>query len=167
MRGSLLIEEQTKILKFMNEMTGHVDMNEFAKKTDLIPIQIGENMQVLAKQGFLRKVGGGFSITEKGKRALKAVTSLPVNLRFNFYFAVGHPMGVSAGTVKEFHALVSKLNIVSIEFHLARGDFENWFRTAVDDVALADELAKIKKTELTGEDLRKAIVKALEVKYSL
>ena len=76
-------------------------------------------------------------------------------------------MGVSAGTVKEFHALVSKLNIVSIEFHLARGDFENWFRTAVGDAALADELAKIKKTELTGEDLRKAIVKALEVKYSL
>ncbi len=161
-----MIEEQTKILKFMNEMTGHVDMIEFANKTGLTSSQIGENMQVLAKQGFLRKVGGGFTITEKGKKALKAFVSLPVNMRFNFYFAVGNPMGVSAGSVKEFHTLVSKLNVVSVEFHLVRGDFENWFRTAVGDAAVADELAKIKKADLKGEDLRKAVVKALESKYA-
>ena len=151
----------------MNEMTGHIDMNEFAKKTGLTSSQIGENMQALAKRGFLRKVQGGFTITEKGKKALNAATSLPVNLRFGFYFAVGHPLGVSAGSIKEFYTLVSKLNVVSVEFHLTKGDFENWFRTAVGDEALADELAKIKEKDLKGEDLRKAVVKALEAKYPL
>lgn len=148
-------------------MTGNVDMAEFASKTGLTSSQIGENMQVLARQGFLRRVRGGFSMTEKGKKALKAVTPLPVNLRFNFYFAVGHPIGVSAGTVKEFHTLVSKLNIVSIQFHLSRGDFENWFRNSVEDEALADELSRIKKLDLKDDDLRKAVVGAIESKYPL
>jgi predicted transcriptional regulator len=167
MRGSLLIEEQAKILKFMNEMTGRVDINEFAKKSGLTSKQLGENMLALAKVGLLKKVGDGFSITEKGKTALKAIAPMSQDLRFHFYFAVGHPMGVSAGSIKDFHDLVSKLSVVSVEFHLVRGDFETWFRTSVCDAAFADELAKIKKSELKGEDLRKAIVKALEAKYAL
>jgi predicted transcriptional regulator len=156
-----------RILKFMSEMTGRVDMNEFAKKMGLTSSQIMQHMQELAKEGFLKKVGGGFAITEKGKMALKAATPVPGNMRFNFYLAIGQPAGVSAGSVLEFHDLVLKVDLVSLEFHLGRGDFENWFRTAVVDAGFADELAKIKKTDLKGEDLRKAIAKAAEARYNL
>jgi hypothetical protein len=162
----LLIEEQTKILKFMSEMTGHVDMNEFAKKTGLPPGQILQHMQALAKEGFLKKVGAGFALTEKGKTALKAVTPVPWNMRFNFYFAIDQPTGVSAGSVKEFIDLASNVKTDSLEFHVSRGDFENWFRTAVVDAGFAEELARIKKKGLKGEELRKALIKAAEAKYS-
>ena len=151
----------------MSEMTGRVDMNEFAKKMGLTSTQIMQHMQELAKEGFLKRVGGGFGITEKGKNTLKAVASVPGNMRFNFYTAIGQPTGVSAGTIKEFHDLALKANVASLEFHLYRGDFENWFRTAVGDAGFADELVKIKKTDLKGEDLRKAIAKAAEARYSL
>ena len=80
-----------KILKFMNEMTGHVDMSEFAKKTGLTSTQIAQDMQSLAKDGYLKKVGGGFTITAKGKDALKATAVLPSNLRFEFYLLFVNP----------------------------------------------------------------------------
>jgi predicted transcriptional regulator len=162
-----LIEEQITILKFMNEMTGHVDMNEFAKKTCLTSNKIVQHMQELAKEGFLKKVGSGYSITDKGKRTLKAVEPLPAKMRFYFYMAVGQPTSLSAGSIKEFHDLALKVSITSLEFHVGRGDFENWFGTAVSDAGLADEFAKIKKKGLKGEDLKEAIDKALESKYPL
>ncbi len=148
-------------------MTDRIDMNEFAKRIGLTSSQILQHMHELTKEGFLRKVGGGFAITEKGRNALKATTAVPWNMRFNFYLALDQPTGVSAGIIKEFHDLTLKVNEVSLEFHLNRGDFENWFRSATGDPGFADELAKIKKTELTGEDLRKAIAKAAELRYSL
>jgi predicted transcriptional regulator len=160
-----LIDEQIKILKFMNEMTGHVDMTEFAKKTGLTSTKIVQYMQELTKDGFLKKVGGGFTITEKGKKTLKADTPLPENMKFRFYAAVNQPTGESAGSIKEFQGLVSKVEVASVEFHLSRGDFENWFSTAVNEGGLADEFSKIKKTGLKGESLRIAIVKAIEAKY--
>ena len=163
----LLIDEQVKILKLMNEMTGHVDINEFAKKTGSASNKIVQHMQELAKEGFLKKVGGGFTITEKGKKTLKAFTPLPANMRFNFYIAIGQPTGKSAGSVKEFHDLVLDVNVASLEFHLERGDFENWFRTAVGDEGLADDLAKKREKGLREEELRKLIVKAAEDRYSL
>ncbi len=162
-----MIDEQLKILKFMNEMTGHVDIKDFAKKTGLTASQIAEHMQALAKEGFLRRVGAGYSLTDKGKTAIKAASPVAWNMRFNFYIGIGQPTGVSAGSVKEFHDLASSVNSVSLEFHLYRGDFENWFRSTVGDTTFADELVKIGKTEVKGEDLRKAIAKAIEERYDL
>lgn len=160
-----LIEEQTKILKFMSEMTGRVDMNEFAKKMGLTSSQIIEEMQQLTKEGFLKKVGGGFALTEKGRIALKGSASVPWNMRFNFYTAIDQPTGVSAGSIKEFHDLSLKVNAASLEFHLYRDDFENWFKNAAGDAGFADEFVKIKKTGLKDEELRKAIAKATEARY--
>ncbi len=162
-----LIDEQLKILKFMTEMTGHVDMNDFAAKTGLSASQIAQNMQTLAKDGYLKRVSGGFTITEKGKNVVKASTQLPTNLRFNFYYAIGQPTGASAGSVAEFYDLSGKMNVASLEFHIGRGDFENWFRTAIGDSATAAEFAKMKEANLRGDDLRKAIVKTLAAKYAL
>ena len=160
-------EDQLKILKFMSEMTSRVDMNEFAKKIDLDPSQLTQHMQKLTQEGYLKKVRGGFAITDKGKNVLRVASPVPWNMRFNFYSAIGQPTGVSAGTIKEFYDLVLKVNVASLDFHISRGDFENWFRNAAGDAEFADELAKIKKTGLTGEELRKAVAKTAESWYSL
>jgi DNA-binding Lrp family transcriptional regulator len=162
-----LIETQMKILKFMSEMTTRTDMNEFAHKMGLTSNQIMQDMQELAKDGFLKKIGSGYAITEKGKTALKAAATVPESMRFQFYESLGNPTGLSAGSIREFHDIALKVDSASLEFHLYRGDFENWFRAAINDKAFADELATIKKTELKGEELKKAIAKATSLKYNL
>ena len=151
----------------MSEMTTRIDMNEFAHKMGLTPNEMLQDMQNLAKKGFLKKIGGGYALTEKGKTALRAFTPVPENLRFQFYTSLGSPTGVSAGNVKEFHDAALKVDSASLEFHLYRGDFENWFKTAINDEAFADELSTIKKTDPKGEELKKAIAKATSLKYSL
>jgi predicted transcriptional regulator len=160
-----LIEEETRILRLMNEITGRMDMTEFAKKTDLTPNQIVGHMQQLAKDGFLRKVGGGYAITEKGRGVLKALEPVPEGMKFQFYAALGQPLNVSAGSIKEFCELTSTVDAASLEFHVGRGDFESWLRTAAGDAGFADALAKIQGSNLKGEELRAAIVKAAEEKH--
>jgi predicted transcriptional regulator len=162
-----LNDEQIKILKLMNEMTTRIDMTEFAKKAEITTAQIGQQLNDLAKEGYLKKIGGGFAITERGKTALKSTTKLPENLKFQFYIEVGKPTNLSANSVKEFLDAVLNVDIASLEFHLCRGDFENWFQAAIADLAFVDELGKIKKSNLKEEHLRKALVKALEQKFAL
>lgn len=151
----------------MNEITSRTDMSEFAKKTNLTPEQIIKHMQQLAKKGLLKKVGGGFAITEKGKNALKVAALVPENSEFHFYVAIDRPIGVSAGTINEFYEVTSKIDSASLEFHLYRGDFENWFRTSAGDTIFADKLAEMKQNSLKGEELRKAMTKATKSRFGL
>lgn len=162
-----MIDEQLRILKFMSEMTSRTDSNTFAQKVDLTSAQLMQHMQELVKLGYLKKVGEGFSITEKGKKILKTKKLLPENLKFHFYIAVGEPTNLYAISVQEFHDHVLKVDAASVEFHVYRGDFENWFQTAVGDKAFTEELAKFKKKNLHGEELRKALAKAIEAEFSL
>ncbi len=50
-----------------------MDITMFAQAVNLNPNQAIAGVQELAKEGFLRKVGGGFGLTEKGKNAHKNI----------------------------------------------------------------------------------------------
>ena len=78
-------EEQFKVLKTICEATNRMDLNMFAQKVNLTPTQTIQQIQELAKKGFLRKVGGGYGIDEKGKALLKAFTPVPKEMGFNFF----------------------------------------------------------------------------------
>ena len=160
-----LIEERLKILKVMSEVTGRLDLNEFARMVGLTPNQTIQHMQELLKADFVRKVGGGYGITETGKTILKALTPVPTGMEFYFYMAIGHPTSFAAKSLVDFYEIVKQIAADSLEFHLYRGDFENWIRTALRDTAFAENLANMKNTKLTGENLRKEIIKAAEAKY--
>ncbi|MCW4018188.1 MAG: hypothetical protein NWF00_05865 [Candidatus Bathyarchaeota archaeon] len=160
-------EEEMKVLKFMNEITGRTDMNDFAKKAGLTANVIIQDMQQLAKEGFTKKVGAGYTITEKGKGVLKASVPVSENMVFHFYTAVDEPLGISACTIREFCELAAKVDAASLEFHVGRGDFESWLRAAANDADFADAFVKIKDANLTGAELREAIVKTAESKYYL
>jgi predicted transcriptional regulator len=162
-----LIEEQFMILKFITEATGRIDTNELAQKIGITTKQLLEQVHDMTKTGFLKRVGGGYSITEKGKTALKATRPVSDDEKFQFYNGLDQPASISVSTPKEFVEAVIKAEITSIEFHTYREDFENWFRFAVKDTKFADELANIKKTEAKGEELRKAIVEAANNRYCL
>lgn len=165
--GTFLIEAQMRILKFMSEATGHTDMNEFARKMGLTPSQAVEHVHELAKAGFVKKVGNGYTITEKGKIALKLSALVPSDKRFSFYVGIDKSTGLSAGSIEEFYNIVSKIDVSSLEFHLYRGDFENWVRTVFNDTELVDRLTCVKEAEVKGENLRKAIQMALDDRFSL
>jgi DNA-binding Lrp family transcriptional regulator len=159
------MEEQLKVLKVMSEVTSRIDMNTFAQMVGLNPSQTIERMQDLVNGGLIRKVGGGYGITEKGKAILKAITPVPKDTAFHFYTGVGQPTGFSAESLKDFYEIVKRVAAESLDFHLYRGDFENWIKNALKDVTLADELASLKSAVLKGEELRQKILKAIATRY--
>jgi DNA-binding Lrp family transcriptional regulator len=160
-----LTEEQLKVLKVMNEITSRIDLNAFAQMVDLSPSQTIEQVKGLADTGLVKKINGGYGITEKGRAALKAIAPLSKEEAFHFYTDMGQPTGFSAESLKELYEIIKRVAIASVEFHLYRGDFENWIRAVFKDEALADELANLKSANVKGEELRAEIRTAMAAKY--
>ena len=161
-----MTEERLKVLKVMNEVTGRLDLNEFARIVGLSPKQTVEQMQELVKANLLRKVGNGYGMTEKGRAALRAFSRVPSEMEFKFYMGIGQPSGFVAKSLKDFCEAILQVGVDSLEFHLYREDFENWIRFAVKDAAFADEFKNMRSMQLKGEDLRKEIIKAAEARYA-
>jgi predicted transcriptional regulator len=162
-----LKEQQIKVLKTMNEATARMDLNAFAQAVNLSPNQAIAIVQELASEGFLRKVGSGFGVTEKGKNALKVSTPVIAELGFSFYAGVDKPLCFTATSLEEFYRFVGQVCVDSLEFHLFRGDFERWLCDVVKDSEVAETVAALKTAELMGEDLRKALLKAIDAKYGI
>jgi DNA-binding Lrp family transcriptional regulator len=160
-----LTEEQLRVLKAMNEITSRIDLNSFAQMVGLTPNQTIERVQELVDSELARKTGGGYGITEKGKAILKAIAPVPKESAFHFYTGIGRPTGFAAESLKDFYEIVKQVAAESLEFHLYRGDFENWIKAAFEDAALADELASLKNANVKGEELRKEIITAMATKY--
>jgi DNA-binding Lrp family transcriptional regulator len=160
-----LTEEQLKVLKAMNEITSRIDMNAFSEKVGLTPDQTIDRIQELVNSGLSTKKGGGYGITEKGKAILKAIIPVPKETAFHFYTEIGQPTGFSAESIKEFYEIIKRVAVESLEFHLYRGDFENWIKVAFKDEALAAKLVSLKNVDAKGEELRQGILKAVSAKY--
>jgi predicted transcriptional regulator len=162
-----LKEEQIRILKTMDEATNRMDLTMFAQAVNLNPNQAIAEVQELAKEGFLRKVGGGYGLNEKGKNAIKAYLSVSAELGFNFYVDVDKPLGFSALSLDEFYRTIKQVCSDSLEFHLYRGDFEKWLQEVCKDEDLAKAFRTLEAEELKGEDLRKALLQAIDAKYGV
>jgi Mn-dependent DtxR family transcriptional regulator len=162
-----LSEEQLRVLKAMNEITKRVDLAEFAGMVDLTSDEAMEAVRELIRAGYVRSTGTGYGVTEKGRTALKAIAAVPDGMEFTFYAEVGQPTEFVARSLKEFFEVVKTISAKSLEFHVYRGDFENWIGTAVGDSGFADEIAELRMAELKGEELRKEIVKAAGARFSL
>jgi predicted transcriptional regulator len=162
-----LKEEQFKVLKTLIEATNRMDLNMFAQKVNLTPTQTIGLIQELAKEGFLQKVGGGYGITQKGKAALKAFTPVPKDTGFHFYYGIDQPANFTAESLEQFYSLIKQISNESLEFHLYRGDFENWLKEACKDPELASETEGIKAAGLKGEDLRKELLKVINAKFGI
>ena len=160
-------EEQIKVLKTMSEATSRMDLTMFAKKVNLSPNQTIQQIQELAKEGFLQRSGSGYGITEKGKAAIKAFTPVPEELSFHFYFGINQPTDLTAKTLQEFYKAIKQVSAGSLEFHVYRGDFENWLKEACKEPELAKEIGGIKAAELKGEELRAELLKVLDAKYGI
>jgi hypothetical protein len=102
-----------------------------------------------------------------GKSTLKALVPVPAGAEFKFYFEIGEPTGDCAATPFEFFAIIRRIDTASLEFHILRKDFENWARDTLNNSTFAEQLAGIDERTLSGEVLRNAILKAVELAYNL
>jgi len=89
--------------------------------------------------------------------ASNVLRSVPPQNAFYFYRAIGAPTGAAARNLPDFLGIVSTIDLTSLQFHLGRGDFENWVKMLGDN-ALAKQLADLKEKKLRGEDLRLQLV---------
>lgn len=160
-------EEQVKVLIALSEATNRMDLNMFSKKVNLNPAEAIQQVQHLAREGFLQKVGNGFGITEKGRTALKALATVPEEMAFEFYYSFDHPVGISVDTLEDFYIMIRQINVESLEFHLYRGDFETWLKEAVKDQQLAYEFGTVRAFGLKGEELRAELIRALDEDYCI
>jgi predicted transcriptional regulator len=160
-------EAKLKVLKVMNEATSRMDLVMFSQAVNLNQDEIMDAFQQLATEGFLRKVGTGYSLTEKGKNATKIAIPVPEGREFNFYVGEGKPLGFSAHSIEEFYRLVKQVTSDSLEFHLYRMDFENWIRGVIGDRELPLDISGLRGADLKGEDIRRGILKAVDARYGI
>ena len=154
-----------KILKVMNTATRRLSLEDFTRMVGLTPSQALRLMQELANVGLLKKVGGGFSITEAGKKVFMMFVTVPDGLEFRFFTGIGNPTGFSARNLQEFLKSVREIDAIALEFHIFRKDFENWALAAFDDVQLVDKFRRIRESGITGEKLRDEIVEMTDTRY--
>ena len=160
-------DTQLNVLKTMSEATSRMDLTVFSQAVNLTPNETIAMIQQLATDGFLHKVGTGYGLTEKGKNALKVMVQVPEDKVFSFYVDVDKPLGFSAQSLEEFYRLAKQVCSDSLEFHLFRGDFENWFQDVLGDKELAFDVSALETTGLKGEELRKALLNAIDARYGI
>jgi predicted transcriptional regulator len=163
--GMQLNEEQFMVLKTMSEAKNRMDINMFSKKVNLSPAQTIQQIQELAKEGFLQKIGNGFGITDKGKEALKAFTLVPEETGFRFYYGIDRPTGLKANSLGDFYRMIKQISPDSAEFHLYRGDFEAWLKDVCKNTELAEEFHSVRASGAKGEELKTELLNVLDTEY--
>jgi predicted transcriptional regulator len=160
-------EQQLNILKLMSQVTSRMDLTVFAQKVNQNPADAMANVQELVHGGFVCKTGSGYGVTEKGKAAIKVFNQTSDDKVFYFYTNVGFPTVFLAKNLADFYSITKQISTDSLDFHTARGDFENWIKDVLGDSELAERIGYFRKADLKGEDLRKVLLKVLEDKYNI
>ena len=89
--------------------------------------------------------------------ASNVLRNVPPQNAFYFYRAIGAPTGAAARSLPDFLGVLNTIDLTSLQFHLGRGDFENWVKMLGDNT-LANQLAGLKEKKMRGEDLRLQLV---------
>jgi len=95
--------------------------------------------------------------------ASNILRSVPPQNAFYFYRAIGTPTGAAARNLPDFLGILNSIDLTSLQFHLGRGDFENWLKMLGDDT-LAKQIAGLKDRKLRGEDLRMQLVDTVKAR---
>jgi hypothetical protein len=95
--------------------------------------------------------------------ASNILRSVPPQNAFYFYRAIGTPTGAAARNLPDFLGILNSIDLTSLQFHLGRGDFENWLKMLGDDT-LAKQIAALKDRKLRGEDLRMQLVDTVKAR---
>jgi alpha-amylase len=86
---------------------------------------------------------------------------------FVFYEAEDKPTKVKAHSLRGFLKALDRVSDPSLEFHVAKGDFERWVELSLHDPILAQELERIKESEACGAKLREALKEIVRKRWLL
>ena len=98
--------------------------------------------------------------------ASNLLRSVPPQNAFFFYRAVGAPTGAAARNLTDFLGIINTIDITSLQFHLGRGDFENWIKMLGDNT-LAKQIAGLQAKNLRGEQLRTQLSETVKLRLDL
>jgi hypothetical protein len=130
----------------------------------------------LQRMGYIASPEKGlYHITSAGKKTLgipeitkeKATAILsysPHEKSFHFYATVGQPLSMHAHNLRDFVGKIEKADVISVDFHFKRGDFENWFK-GLGDEELIKKTVLLKQRNTSGEPLRKQLHDIVERRY--
>lgn len=131
--------------------------------TDFRPVMM--HLIWLGRKGYVDSPTKGlYVITQNGKEALglpqnskdcgkKLLARLSNEDAFHFYLNLDKPTDLFAFGLKDFSEKLQDVDTASLDFHLYRGDFENWFK-CLGDAELAKKMSLLKGTGILGEPLR-------------
>lgn len=167
-----LSEMKEKILKTICETEDPVTTQEISERMSLKARSANMHLLGLRRAGFVTMSGDGYVITKEGKEMIglpkidKEMAEKILNKRlpetaFHFYTGVDQPLSVSSDSLIDLCERIRMVNIKSIEFHVARGDFESWIHY-LGDIELEKRLGLIKESNLIGEALREKLYAALK-----
>lgn len=91
----------------------------------------------------------------------KSTITLPPERSF-YFWKNNHFLGVSASNLVEFSTVLEYLDVESITYHLARGDFQRWFTNVLGEEDLAHQMDRITSLGKGGEELRNLILGQLK-----
>jgi DNA-binding transcriptional ArsR family regulator len=155
------------ILEAMAKESQSQKPKDIAKRTGLNFSSCMMHILGLKKAGYVSSPEKGYyQITNMGREALKPTTSKEIaatlihpvapDKAFYFYTGVDQYSGLQATSLCDFCEKIKEVDAKSVEFHLSRKDFEQWFES-LGDHELAKRLGMIREKGASEEDLRKMV----------
>ena len=162
-----------KLLEYMLLNDKPAKATQIAKESgnDFKPVMM--HLIGLTRMGYIDSPAKGqYVINPKGKNALgisetskecaKALmTQTSHEKAFHFYTGLEKPLNLYANGLPDFSDKISQVDAGVLEFHVCRGDFENWF-ASFGDAELAKKMALLKGTGIHGEQLRTRLCEIVE-----
>ncbi|HYY92588.1 MAG TPA: sugar phosphate nucleotidyltransferase [Candidatus Dormibacteraeota bacterium] len=90
------------------------------------------------------------------------VVAVPRDKSFYFDTGLGQYSGILASSIEEFLAGLRIVPLESLEYHIARRDFEKWTKDVLGSILLADNIRTLRRSQLKGEELRRQLVDVVE-----
>jgi len=147
-------------------------LKEVSEKIGLRARSANMHLLGLAKMGHVSKSKEGYYIvTSSGTEAIgfpkisktfaeKVLSKTSTERAFHFFRGIDQPTGIVSDSLVDLCERIKTLDVEPIEFHMSRGDFENWI-SSLGDVELARRLRMIREKNLTGQTLRERIYETL------
>jgi hypothetical protein len=164
--------EKLRIVEALSEFDTAVGLEDIVAKAGMSRGKVLGNILKLCIEGLVAKKGRRgeverprYMVTKRGRVAIKEFKPVPEDKEFYFYLDENSYTGQVARSLTDFYEIINKIDAESLEFHVFRGDFENWAKDVLCDEDLAAEISGLKGTGVAGESLRKKISEIVGLKY--
>ncbi len=167
-----LSQAEKEILERLLKAANPISLGQIAEEIGLKVRSANMYLLGLRKAGYVSRTESGYyALTDLGKEAIELpkveealakniLSKTSVEKAFHFYNDINYPLGIWAESLVDFCEKIKSIDLKSIEFHMARGDFELWIHY-LGDMDLAKRLRLIRESNLSGEALREEIYRAV------